>query len=72
MSFISGLFGAKTPKVTSAPPPPRISDAASEGAVREFRARAKKKKGVEDTILTSNLGGTAPGTGSVTRQALGG
>ena len=72
MSVIGKLFGGSTPRVSAPPPAPKISDASGEGAVREFRARTKRKKGVDDTILSSSLGGTQPSTGTVTRAALGG
>ena len=73
MSFLAGLFGGGRKTVPSAAPPaPRISDAAAESAARELHVRAKKKKGVEESFLSSTLGGSGANTGTISRTTLGG
>ena len=58
MSFLGKLFGGSTPKVapSPAPPPPRIGDAAGWADSMNSRYKLKKRKGVQDSILSSGLG----------------
>ena len=62
---MSGLFKVKKPNSQVPPPPPRIGDAAAEGAAVEQRYRIKRTYDTTDTMLTG-LGG--PGARSAPRQ----
>ncbi len=62
MSIISKLFGGDRPQAPKpAPTAPRIGDAMMEATAREERIRLRRRKGIEDTILTGGIGdvGTA-------------
>ncbi len=53
MSFISKLLSGGSPQAPKpAPVAPRIGDAMMEATAREERMRLRRRKGLEDTILT--------------------
>lgn len=78
MSFIGDLFGGGSSAPAPATPAPlqatpTISDAASQSAAIEERARLKNRMGVDRALLTPGLGDTSYSPANVTRtSALGG
>jgi hypothetical protein len=81
MSFFSNLFGggrqqaytpapAATPLPKPTPAAPRIGDGPSKALQLAESSRQKRKKGVDDTILTGlgDVGGMAPA--QITRTSL--
>ena len=68
MSFFRDMFGGgEAPKPKPVPAAPRIGDAEGMSLARAEQARLKRKKGVEDTILTraqglGDVGGESGGT----------
>lgn len=69
MSFLFGKKEQQQPMPT--PAAPRISDAMSEASAREERVRTRRKKGIEDTILTKGLGDASYASSSANPQRTG-
>lgn len=76
MSFLGNLFGGGSSQAPAQPAPvssaPRISDAASETAGMEERARLNRRQGTGSTMLTNGLGDTGSETSVNRTSALGG
>lgn len=71
MSFVAKLFGGDKAQAMATPAPPRIGDAIGEGAARELRYRSKKQLGVDDTMLTGNVGSSGNGSPPKMKTMLG-
>lgn len=72
--FVGGLFGGQ-PRVQKLPSPvapaPNIGDAGGEAAARLAAARAGRRKGYEDTILTApTLGRVGGGVRNINVKPL--
>lgn len=73
MSILSRLFGGGgEQRPRSVQPAPRIGDAVTESAAQAERTRARRRRGVEDTILTSGLGRGGGSPSQVYHSTLGG
>jgi len=76
MSFMSNLFGGKDDRpvaapVKATPPAPRIGDGETVSLQRAEGARMRRKRGLEDTILSGGLGDVgAPAQAAVQRTSL--
>lgn len=82
MSFVGKMFGFGKPEAPApkpdvpkpTPPAPRIGDAEVESVSRAERARLKRRRGIDDTVLTGlgDVGGMAPVATTQRSSLLGG